>query len=53
VINYTLKQKFDLYDEDGSGTISVNELEKLIVDSFSEEILKMENTTFQQVYLTN
>lgn len=36
VINYTLKQKFDLYDCDGSGYISIDELEKMIVDSFSE-----------------
>jgi Ca2+-binding EF-hand superfamily protein len=38
VLNYSLKQKFDLYDEDGSGTISVDELEKMIVDSFSDLI---------------
>lgn len=38
VINYTLKQKFDLYDEDGNGDISVDELEKMIVDSFTELI---------------
>jgi Ca2+-binding EF-hand superfamily protein len=38
VINYTLKQKFDLYDEDGNGDISVEELEKMIVDSFTELI---------------
>jgi Ca2+-binding EF-hand superfamily protein len=36
VLNYVLKQKFDLYDEDGNGSISVNELEKMIVDSFTE-----------------
>lgn len=35
LLNYTLKQKFDLYDEDGNGTISVDELEKMIIDSFS------------------
>ena len=40
VINYTLKQKFDLYDADGSGYISIEELEKMIVDSFSELLLK-------------
>lgn len=37
-INYTLKHKFDMYDTDGSGTISINELEKLILDSFSNLI---------------
>jgi Ca2+-binding EF-hand superfamily protein len=40
VLNYSLKQKFDLYDEDGSGTISVDELEKMIIDSFSDLIKK-------------
>ncbi len=40
VLNYSLKQKFDLYDEDGNGTISVDELEKMIIDSFSDLIEK-------------
>ncbi len=35
VINYILKQKFDMYDEDGNGSISVEELEKMIVESFN------------------
>jgi len=49
VINYTLKQKFDLYDEDGSGTITINELEKLIIDSFSDLISKKANSSNQDV----
>lgn len=40
VINYTLKQKFDFYDVDGSGNISIDELENMIVDSFSEILSK-------------
>lgn len=40
VINYTLKQKFDIYDADGSGSITIDELEKMIVDSFSEILNK-------------
>jgi Ca2+-binding EF-hand superfamily protein len=34
VLNYSLKQKFDLYDDDGNGNISVDELENMIIDSF-------------------
>lgn len=51
MINYTLKQQFDLFDEDGSGTISINELEKLISESFSDIILKMENHSNQKVLI--
>ena len=40
IINYTLKQKFDIYDVDGSGSITIDELEKMIVDSFSEILSK-------------
>lgn len=36
ILNYTLKQKFDLYDFDGSGSITIDELEQMIIDSFSE-----------------
>jgi Ca2+-binding EF-hand superfamily protein len=42
VMNYTLKQKFDLYDEDGNGSISIDELEKMVIDSFSDLISKAE-----------
>lgn len=44
VINYTLKQKFDIYDADGSGSITIDELEKMIVDSFSEILEKTESS---------
>ena len=40
VLNYTLKQKFDLYDEDANGSISMEELEKMIIDSFSDLLSK-------------
>lgn len=40
VLNYSLKQKFDLYDEDGNGTISIDELQKMIIDSFHDIISK-------------
>lgn len=49
IINYTLKQKFDLYDEDGSGTITINELEKMIFDSFGDLLSKTENTKNKEV----
>jgi len=42
LINYSLKQKFDLYDVDGSGSISVDELERMIIDSFEELIQEAE-----------
>ena len=38
VLNYSLKQKFDLYDDDGNGNISVDELENMIIDSFQSLI---------------
>lgn len=39
-INYELKKKFDKYDVDGNGTISIDELEKMFIDSFSEILSK-------------
>lgn len=42
ILNYTLKQKFDLYDEDGSGTITIEELEKMFIDSFEDLLIKTE-----------
>jgi Ca2+-binding EF-hand superfamily protein len=45
VLNYTLKQKFDLYDVDGNGTISVDELESMIVDSFQDLLSKTAGDT--------
>lgn len=42
VLNYSLKQKFDLYDVDGNGSISVDELENMIIDSFEDMIEKAE-----------
>ena len=49
VLNYTLKQKFDLYDFDGSGSITIDELEKMIIDSFSELLSKAQEGTNKKV----
>jgi Ca2+-binding EF-hand superfamily protein len=44
MLNYSLKQKFDLYDVDGNGNISVDELESMIIDSFEELIRNIESS---------
>lgn len=44
-INYELKKRFDKYDMDGNGTISIEELEKMLIDSFSEIISKTTDKT--------
>ena len=41
VINYELKEKFDKYDLDGNGTISIDEMQIMLLDSMKELLRKI------------